>query len=433
MKVELAGFDVTPRILPVGRESEITIRPLHSHTRLDYPGAQYRVSMLPAGGSPGHTNWQDPAVIAPEWLAGGLRLRYTFPSEQEYILYVEDLSDSKRPRSFEFRFYALEPDLYARRFYKGDLHMHSTRSDGREDPAYVAGACRRIGLDFAALTDHRQYEPSLEAMRAYAGLPIDLRLYPGEEVHPPDNPVHIVNFGAAFSLNAIFREDEARYRAEVQVIADGLADFPAGLDRYTYASCAWCYQQIRAGGGLGIFCHPYWFNRRRYDVPEALTDLVFHYQPFDAVEVVGGYYRHEFESNSLQVARYHEQRARGRKLGAVGVSDAHGVERGELFGWYFTLVFSPSLELADLVESIRGEYSVAVETIPNEVPRAYGPFRLVRYAMFLLREVLPLHDALCEEEGRLMIAHAAGDSQAAAGLAALQGRTAALYARIHPI
>ncbi len=51
----------------------------------------------------------------------------------------------------------------------------------------------------------------------------------------------------------------------------------------------------------------------------------------------------------------------------------------------------------------------------------------MRYAQFLLREVLPQHDALCLEEGRLMLAHAAGDPQAAAALSALQGRTARLY------
>jgi hypothetical protein len=53
----------------------------------------------------------------------------------------------------------------------------------------------------------------------------------------------------------------------------------------------------------------------------------------------------------------------------------------------------------------------------------------VRYTHFLLREVLPQHDELCFEEGRLMIQHAAGDASAAAKIALLQGQTAALYAR----
>ncbi len=40
------------------------------------------------------------------------------------------------------------------RFFRGNLHAHSTRSDGRLDPAAVAAAYREQGYDFLALTDH---------------------------------------------------------------------------------------------------------------------------------------------------------------------------------------------------------------------------------------------------------------------------------------
>merc|ERR1712000_444133 len=114
-----------------------------------------------------------------------------------------------------------------------------------------------------ALTDHRQYALSLEAQQAYAGIPIDLRIYPGEEVHPPDNPVHIINFGGSFSVNDLF-EDRGRYQAEVDQIDQQLGTLPAGVNRYQYASCCWAFEKIRQGGGLGIFCHPYWFTGHRY-------------------------------------------------------------------------------------------------------------------------------------------------------------------------
>jgi len=74
-------------------------------------------------------------------------------------------------------------------------------------------------------------------------------------------------------------------------------------------------------------------------------------------------------------------------------------------------------------------YSVAVEALPNETPRAFGPFRLVKYALFLMREVFPQHDELCREEGRLMRRHLAGDAHAAGALAALKERTARLMER----
>jgi len=292
----------------------------------------------------------------------------------------------------------------------------------------VAGASRRIGLDFMAVTDHRLYAPSLEAIRAFEDMPVDLRIYPGEEVHPPDCPVHIINFGGRFSLNERFAGES--YRAEVQAIQDGLPDPGPGVDRYQYAACLWCFEKIREAGGLGLFCHPYWFWRHRYDVPEALTTRLLDSQPWDALEVIGGYFRHEVESNILQVARYHEERARGRRVPIVGVSDAHGCERGELFGWYYTIVFAPSTELPELIQSIKALYSVAVEALPGETARAHGPFRLVKYAHFLLREVFPEHDAFCAQEGRLMLAHLAGDVTAVDQLRPCSGAIARLYARL---
>jgi hypothetical protein len=428
MKPEIAEFDVFPRVVRAGRMAQITIRPLYDHTLSALAQATTaRLAMFPAGGRPGETSSPGSIELAGQWSEGTCHFQYFFEQEQEYILVLEVASAMGRARTYEFRFYALRDDLMARKPYKGDLHIHSYRSDGIESPAYVAAACRRIGMDFMAVTDHRQYAPSLEAANAFQGLPVDLRIYPGEEVHPPDNPVHMINFGASFSLNELFRQEEGRYRAEVQAIADHLADFPAGVDHYTYASCAWCFDQIRAGGGLGILCHPYWLTRHRFDVSETLVNLLLERQPYDALEVIGGYHLHEAESNLLQVARYHEERANGRHIPIVGVSDAHGCERGELFGWYFTIAFSPSLDLPDLVRSVNDLYSVAVDALPGEVARAHGPFRLVSYAHFLLREIFPLHDALCLEEGRQMLAHLAGDAQAATQLAVLQGRTRELY------
>jgi hypothetical protein len=162
-------------------------------------------------------------------------------------------------------------------------------------------------------------------------------------------------------------------------------------------------------------------------VPVTLTDLLFEHQPYDALEVLGGFHLYESESNVLQVARYHELRTQGKRIPIVGASDSHGCENGQLFGWYYTIVFSPTLDLPDLITSIKDCYSVAVEALPHEMVRAFGPFRLVNFAQFLLREVFPTHDELCLEEGRLMLAHATGDPQASPALQPLQGRTAQLY------
>ena len=151
---------------------------------------------------------------------------------------------------------------------------------------------------------------------------------------------------------------------------------------------------------LEIFCNSIALNLFR-----SLNEYIFQEKPFDTYQAIGGYYIHQVDSNTLQVAYYHEQREKGNRVAIVGVSDAHGCEKGKLIGWYYTIVFSPKLELLDIIDSIKSFYSVAVEALPGEAVRAYGPFRLVKYALFLIREVFPEHDARCYEEGKKMMEH----------------------------
>jgi len=180
-----------------------------------------------------------------------------------------------------------------------------------------------------------------------------------------------------------------------------------------------------------LSCHPYWYAGYRYDVPERLTTLLLDTQLYGALELIGGYHLFEVESNMLQVARYHEERSKGRKIPIVGVSDEHGCETGELFGWYCTVVLSRSTDLTDLMEGIGSLYSVAVEALPNSTLRAHGPFRLAKYVQFLAREIFPQHDALCFEEGRQMLAYLSGDRQAKSLLTQHQGQTQKLYDRLY--
>ncbi len=329
----------------------------------------------------------------------------------------------------ECRVFAVGVDLHGLRPWKADLHLHSKRSDGVDEPGEVAADCRLIGLDLMALTDHRLYEPSLETIRAFEGCPHDLAILPGEEVHPPDNPVHIVHVGGSASVNAMFAA--AAYREGLTALEAGLAGTklpPA--DSRALASCLWCFARIRELGGIGILAHPYWYTHQAWNVAEPLLEELFARMPFDALEAIGGYYPFQAESNTLQVARWHEERARGRTMPLVGASDAHGCRTGDLFGWYYTVFFSRGATLEGLREALRGLRSVAVEARPGEAPRAFGPFRLVKYAHFLMREVFPAHDAVCTPEGEAMRAWLAGDRRAADRLAASRGAVGRLYDRL---
>jgi hypothetical protein len=416
-------FNYHPKIVKADAVTEITLQLPEGFLRqTSYAIEGFAREQSPVEGASGE-------ILAATLAADRtLRFRYHFSGEQEHALLLYGLENGERRFLAELRIFSLAPDLFSLHPYKGDFHLHSNRSDGQESPAQVAAFGRRIGLDFLAITDHEQYAPSLEAIAAFADVPIDLRIYPGEEVQLPANQkFHIVNFGGRSGVTELFSQPD--FEQEVERIERQLADNLSPWDRRVHATSLWVYEKIRATGGLGILCHPYWITRNCFCIPETLLARQFSDQPFDALELISGYDLVDVEANFLQVARYQEERAKGRRIPVVGASDAHGCVGAERFGWYYTIVFSSSTDLADLVRGIRNLNSVAVEALPNATPRVHGPFRLVKYAAFLLREFFPAHAALCREEGDLMLAHLTGEKSAAERLRQLIGQTERLRRR----
>lgn len=81
---------------------------------------------------------------------------------------------------------------------KIDLHMHSTRSDGRLTPTELVGVLAHREVSVAALTDHDSTEGLDEAVAAAAAYPA-LRIVPGIEVsasHPTmdNSDVHLLGY-----------------------------------------------------------------------------------------------------------------------------------------------------------------------------------------------------------------------------------------------
>jgi predicted metal-dependent phosphoesterase TrpH len=424
--------EVAPVVVPVRRESVVTVRPRFEHAGFA-DGRQVALRVVPDDG-----RGRDGARLAdgacesvPFTLdaTGTMRFRHFFGDEQEYTFCLTRLDpesgQEKGPRRF-FGIYALEADLLRLRPFRGDVHMHSSRSDGAQAPVYVAAAARRAGMDFMALTDHRRYQPSLELIAALEGPAPDLRCFPGEEVHEPEGIMHVVNFGGRESVTALLGSEAAR-----QEIA-GLARQWPELDaasRSAVAHTVWACRAIRAAGGVAIYAHPWWRPQHRLHFPPAAHRAVMAARPFDAVEVFSGFGRAEWESNALSLLDYHEACRNGRPLAAVAVSDSHNCD-SELFGAFHTIVLAASPEFDDLAEAIRAGRSVAAEAVRGEFPRLCGPLRLARFVYFLLREYFPWHDAICRAEGELLLAHFGGDPAAARLPALRQGRVAALQRRL---
>ena len=441
MNLTLHYYDVYPKVFLINRETEITIRPLGQHVAFF---GDYQLRILSAAqGRPGcypcHENYVDMQVQTQQ--DGCIRFSHSFAQEGQYLVQIQ------RDGNWvvELPLYALSGDMEGRYPYRGDLHIHTCCSDGQQAPAIVAANYRKNGYDFMAITDHERYYPSLEAQDAYADVPIGLNIVEGEEVHLPDNDVHIVNFGGQYSVNGLIedgwqnRQSDRRgviadppsvisreeYHRQVEDLIPTL-NIPAGIEPFAYASCIWIFDHIRKADGLGIFCHPYWKVGGPYQVPEAFTEYMTQQHPFDAFEVLGGelYY----EQNGFQTIRYYEDKAKGIRYPIVGSTDSHNslADHSQMAMMASTFVFAKSNSRKDLISAIKDEYSVAVDTISKEY-RLVGDLRLVKYARFILDEVTPLHDELCFEEGRLMKAHTTGDPEAVRSLTFIAGRMEQFY------
>lgn len=421
MGTEQRDYEILPIVLESGKNSRIRIRPLGRHAAFA-EDADYLVRFLPMDESaePAGEDAYPGVQVKPE--GGCLRFEHVFEGEQEYYIRVFRLPE--RAVVGTFSVYAVEEDLYLRNPYRGDFHTHTFRSDGAQDPAVVAANYRKSGFDFTTITDHHKWAPSEEAIRDYRGVPIDLKIFHGEEVHGFDNHIHMINFGGEYSVNELFEKDRERYFSEVRGIEAGLS-VPEDVNAFEVASCVWITRRIREAHGLSIFCHPFWIADV-YHVPLRMVDFLFRIWPFDAFELIGG---HEAESNNLQTAYYSQARSRGRTVPVVGSSDAHSDT--VYFNWFSTIVFAEKMDVASVSGAVKDLYSVAVEQYPGEFPRVYGPYRMVKFALFLLRAYFPAHAGLCFEEGRLMKEFACGDGPAAEALGRLRGRTEAFLKRCY--
>ena len=309
---------------------------------------------------------------------GALAIELILPQEDCYVLRLF----AENEPLLEGEIYALEPDLFPLTPYKGDQHLHTWMSDGKDSPYYMAAfACRR-GYDYCAITDHRKWEPSLLTQQYYAGTGVDFLVMQGEEVHSPDNPVHILSLGAEESVNAWWREHEDEYRAAVAEVLPDIDPDMNPEDRYACAASQVMFDYIRAKKGLSVLCHPHWSRRKALHQVEDITDYLMENKRFDALELVaGGAYE---DGMHLQVSYYQEQ----PKMPIVGNSDAHGVARDALEPGAFTISFARELSVEAIKDAIRTGYAVG-----GHDNCLFGDYRLVKYAYFLLRNFYPAHDA----------------------------------------
>jgi len=197
------------------------------------------------------------------------------------------------------------------RFFKGNLHMHTTRSDGTRSPKDAVNTYREHGYDFVALTDHNLVgnESFLENnMLVLSGIELDYTL-PGEELH-------IVGIGIRKEL-----ESNLEYRYGPQ----------HGIN------------QIRRFGGRAIIAHPAW-SLNSLATLSGLQNVTAA-EIYNSMSTAPRNCLRADSSSLLDMAASH-----GHIFSHVAVDDAHFYEGEHCKS--FVMVQAPSLTQVALLEAL---------------------------------------------------------------------------------
>ncbi|MBO4511991.1 MAG: hypothetical protein J5746_04440 [Victivallales bacterium] len=450
-------LDVFPRIIPVGKKVRIRVRALFFQKQPSFLQKNGDTLLLKSfcddkvladGDIPHDKVTSDllPYSIEDDCIV----FDFTATREEEYGFALQTVSPEQVAKvQYVFKIYALEEDLFALRPFKGDLHVHGSWSqcgNRDEDPKYLLKTARKYGLDFFALTDHAQHEPS-RILRQYAQeLGTECNVLPGEECHSLIgrratyfvnndfySPNHIVSIGAREGvcdyINAHFEE----YQADLE---RRMAEMPATLGRTVREMCAsadYIMDKIHEYGGTVIFAHPFWRTGDRCNLPAPVREHILKQGKYDAMEVIGlGQVSNRMNvlrmGNMEALALWQEESLKkGKLIPLVGSTDSHNAER--LLGRQYTIAFAKANTTEGICQAVKEGNAVAFMDFENEVPYGFGPRRLLKYAYFLQEEYFPLHDEMCRTEAGLIAEEYSGRCKPGTVKAICQGKQEALFAR----
>ena len=432
MKATLARFRCFPSVVRANEESEITVRSYDSNFCF-CDDITYEVRFVPQDISDvpldyeitllGYEKSRETYFVKPQ--NGELKLRYFFSGEQEWRIHISTKEYKKHQnpmyenykehwwpkieapkRGIDLFVYSLSDDLYNRRVLRGDLHVHTSASDGDDSAQAVCAVYRKAGRDFLAVTDHHVYNASKHAKEKLSFVK-NFHVLCGEEVHNRYvGAFHMVNVGSDYSVNEIYLSDPDRVEKEAMAL-EGEVEIPQGLDKHEYLHRVWLYRAIKKSGGFAVFPHPFW-SVGYLNTSTKMSEAIIKNGLCDAFEVLGG--TGSVARNNMQLALYNDLRAQGYDIPIVGSTDSHQVIGCE-YTAASTVVFA---ENDDILSAVRDKYSVAVESVTGEQMRVYGKRRLVFYTHFLLQNYFPLHDELCAVSGTNLCQYFMGNDDAKA-------------------
>lgn len=199
-----------------------------------------------------------------------------------------------------------------RLFYglRGNVHMHTTLSDGTCDHEQLAQIAGEAGLDFIIVTDHNVYQPGLDGWQG------NTLVLVGEEVHDPQRErqsSHLLCFD--------IKEDVSGHAAHPQAVIDAVANqggftflaHPFERDVAEFLpepNISWRDWEVTGYAGLEIWNY---MSEFKSVLKNKALALLYAYLP--GLSVSGPY---------PETLEKWDQLLRSRPVSALGGSDAHG-------------------------------------------------------------------------------------------------------------
>ncbi len=206
-------------------------------------------------------------------------------------------------------------------FWRGNIHTHCTRSDGKFTPRQVVERYINAGYDFLAITDH--FLPDY-------GFPIT-------------DTVKFRNKNFTTILGAELHTGKTEQGGRWHILAVGL---PANFapTKKTESGRDLARRALRAGAFVAV-AHPQWYSLTERDI-NALGMV-------DSIEVFNGTsINYNDRADSWHIADI--MLGRGKRYSICATDDFHGVPGRDDFGLGWVYVKSKWLEPAALVEALKG-------------------------------------------------------------------------------
>ena len=421
----MSRYIAQPVIFQVKKKSKVSVIPLKGQLYFE-DGKEYMVFVVPMCYDRKLPKNEPDLTVKAE--GGKLTFEYEFEHECEYEIRFKDSPEAVYHHT---SVYALEEDLYTLRPLKGDMHIHTPRSDSDDYSGEIVANFRREGYDFIFITDHNRYFPSVEVKEVLDGVKYDLNVVLGEEIHTPGSTVHIVHLGGKKSVTEYYVKHEDEYNKEVDEIEKEFAGNP---DSRRLAMAKWATQKVHEAGGLAILPHPFWVQiteTSTYNISLPLLEQFFKSGWFDAYEINGGMLPN---GNDLSISYFNTLRSTGFEMPVIASSDAHKTYNDPKlrFANIYTIVFAKDNTREDIMEAIKNGMTAPVlhtykDPNGSREYRVQANFRLTMYTRFLMENYFERTKDLCKAEGIMMREYTLGVEGAKETLNSMSGRSYKLY------